>query len=243
MKLQKLHYVIEDYMYSLSKIFNYYESYSSEIPYKMRYDYIGNAKALEQIAMLEGLAYQLCICKKANGVQFKLKVYERNSINPYDLQEAVDLTPIVESSTPLGGHTTLNSCISFNTWFSKCNKEIAYRLFNGKGNTMVVENDKSLVLNTSLREWSGDEWTDHPEGKFLLQLGDEDEQGFRPLTLSEYSRDISLSWEYNWTCNFNINPYILYRSMLLLDASKIKVSIKRYENEKMKRVYSITKEE
>ena len=80
MKLQNLHYVIEDYMYSLSEIINYYENYSSEIPYALRYEYLGNARALQQISLLEGLAYQLYVRKedsKSKQVQFKLKVYEK----------------------------------------------------------------------------------------------------------------------------------------------------------------------
>jgi hypothetical protein len=64
MELRNLHYVIEDYMYSLSEIINYYENYSSEIPYALRYEYLGNARALQQISLLEGLAYQLYVRKK-----------------------------------------------------------------------------------------------------------------------------------------------------------------------------------
>lgn len=166
MELRNLHYVIEDYMYSLSEIINYYENYSSEIPYALRYGYLGNARALQQISLLEGLAYQLYVRKKdSKQVQFKLKVYERDSYKPFDLQRALDLTSIVESVNPLPGHDTLNSCASFSIWLHKCNKEVVSRLFKGRGNTMVVE-----------------------------------------------------------------------------DVSKIKVSINRYENEKMKRVCSIIKE-
>lgn len=100
MKLQNLHYVIEDYMYSLSEIINYYENYSSEIPYALRYEYLGNARALQQISLLEGLAYQLYVRKedsKSKQVQFKLKVYERDSYKPFDLQRALDLTVSVST--------------------------------------------------------------------------------------------------------------------------------------------------
>lgn len=244
MKLQYLHCVIEDYMYSLSKVFNYYEKYSSEIPYVLRYKYWGNARALQQISLLEGLAYQLYVKKedsKSKQVQFKLKVYERDSYKPFDLQRALDLTPLVESFAPLGGHDSLKTCVSFSVWLHKCNKEVISHLFKGKGNTMIVEDNK-ILLDTSLQEWSGDVGS-ISSGTFVLQLGEEDNDGFKPLTLTELSRDVSLSWEYDWTCNFNINPYVLYRAMLFLDASKLRVSINRYENEKMKRVDSITKVE
>lgn len=242
MELQRLHCVIEDYMYSLSKVFNYYENYSSEIPYALRYKYLGNAKALEQIALLENLAYQLYVRKKDNSkqAQFKLKVYERDSYKPFDLQRALDLTSIVESFAPLGGHDSLKTCASFNIWFHKCDTEVVSHLFNGSGNTMVVEDGK-ILLDTSLQEWSGDIGVPS-NGIFVLQLGEEDKDDFKLLTLTELSRDISLSWKHYWTCNFNINPYVLYRAMLLLDAKRIRVSINRYEKEKMKRVDSILRE-
>lgn len=241
MKLQNLHYVIEDYMYSLSEIINYYENYSSEIPYALRYEYLGNARALQQISLLEGLAYQLYVRKedsKSKQVQFKLKVYERDSYKPFDLQRALDLTPTVESDNPLPGHDTLNSCASFSVWLHKCNKEVVSRLFKGRGNTMVVKDDK-ILLDTPVKKC--EDWISST-GTFVLQLGEEDKDGFKSLTLTEFSRDISLSWKHDWTFNFNINPYVLYRAMLLLDVSKIKVSINRYENEKMKRVCSILKD-